>query len=353
MATKSWAATLPPKISTRLRGCAASTLRCAHTSEALGRSFAAASRRHRGTAKTRPRATPITTMAITMSQTSFESLLEPLLVGDELKWRLPYARGRAMRKRAPLTIQLAVLATRVRFFQQEGYDATQPHLAPVMVLHDLVTLTRTAMRAHPPTRVPTTRARLTQLTRRGSMSLGTSTPAAAAPWSRKPVRMAFLPRRAFDATGASAARCRNGNASTRASDGTIRAAAAMVRSGPATTARAARVAAMSLLSWSALATVDAARKSTIPVEPSSSTTMVSVDREPWAMPVSRSAITWRKTSSSTPSSNGSTWSATEPWPPGSERLPPSATSPGAAAPGDAPSGVPGGPVGSTYGGKED
>src|SRR5664280_2369620 len=111
MATKSWAATLPPKISTRLRGCAASTLRCAHTSEALGRSFAAASRRHRGTAKTRPRATPITTMAITMSQTSFESLLEPLLVGDELKWRLPYARGRAMRKRAPLTIQLAVLTS--------------------------------------------------------------------------------------------------------------------------------------------------------------------------------------------------------------------------------------------------
>ena len=72
------------------------------------------------------------------------------------------------------------------------------------------------MRAQPPMRVPTTRRRLTQLTRRGSISLGTSTPAAAAPCSRNAVRVAFLPRRDLEATGSRAARWRKGRAPTRA-----------------------------------------------------------------------------------------------------------------------------------------
>ena len=69
-----------------------------------------------------------------------------------------------------------------------------------------------------------------------------------------------------------------------ASVGTVRAAAAVARSGPATSAVAASVAARSRSSWSAVATVAAARMSTRPDVPSSASTMVSVDREPWAMP---------------------------------------------------------------------
>ena len=45
-----------------------------------------------------------------MSHTRWESPLPELLLGS-LKWKLPRARGKAMRNRAPLTIQLAVLTS--------------------------------------------------------------------------------------------------------------------------------------------------------------------------------------------------------------------------------------------------
>ena len=163
-----------------------------------------------------------------------------------------------------------------------------------MVLHDLLTLIRTPIRAHPPMSVPTTRARVTQLIRRGSISLGTSTPTAAAPCSRRPTRRAFLPRRVRDATGSRAARCRNGRAPTMTSAGADRTAAATARSGPATTAAAARTAAASRSSWSTEATVEAVRKSTMPAASSSSTTIVSVERAPWAMRADRRMRSWSK-----------------------------------------------------------
>ena len=60
---------------------------------------------------------------------------------------------------------------------------------------------------------------MTQLIRRGSMSLGTSTPAAAAPCSRRATSAAFFPRKDREATVSRAARWRKGRAPTTASVG--------------------------------------------------------------------------------------------------------------------------------------
>jgi hypothetical protein len=100
---------LPPKISTRLRGCRESNFKWSHTSEALGRSFWAANRRQRGTAKMSPSATPTTMTTMTMSHTRWA--LPLLSLSGSLKWRLPRANGRAMRNSPPFTIQLAVLTS--------------------------------------------------------------------------------------------------------------------------------------------------------------------------------------------------------------------------------------------------
>ena len=156
-----------------------------------------------------------------------------------------------------------------------------------MVLHDLVTLTSTPMSAHPPMSVPNTRARLIQLIRRGSISLGTSTPALFAPSSRTAARIALRPRSVRAARGSSAARWRNGSAATSSSDRAVRTAAATARSGPTTSAVAARVAARSRSNWSGVATVAADRMSMNPDRPSSASTIDSVESEPWVMPAAR------------------------------------------------------------------
>ena len=46
-----------------------------------------------------------------MSQTRWEFPLSVDVLDGSLKWSCPMARGRAMRNRAPLTIQLAVLTS--------------------------------------------------------------------------------------------------------------------------------------------------------------------------------------------------------------------------------------------------
>ena len=112
------------------------------------------------------------------------------------------------------------------------------------------------MRAHPPMRVPTTRTRLTQLIRRGSMSLGTSTPAAAAP-APEGRPGCLLPPEGLGGHRVEGGSLEEGEGSHQGVGGQrSQSPRQPLAPGPATSATAARTAAVSRSSWSSVATVD-------------------------------------------------------------------------------------------------
>ena len=196
----------------------------------------------------------------------------------------PYGIGPAT---APVTAQ-ASLST--GSWASTKASATQSHSAPRMTSSEPDASDSTPTMAHRPIRLPSTMARLAQLIRLASTSLGTSTPAAAARDWRSAGSRPFCDLAIRTVAGSSVDRCSWVRMAWMVAVSRTWVATAVTRSVPASTAAAATAAARSRSVRPAGAEDEARRKSRRH-GPSGVTTTVCGLSAPCAMPAARSAST--------------------------------------------------------------